>query len=182
MEEQIARTLKLESGAHEFDDYSRKMGMNNGSTLRINPKQLTVKRSAVKMAQNEHSPEPEFEKEFPHPHPYPSSSANESVTSATSGSRYTAVRSNAGHNYNPPGQGAYSPDIRKTKGNAALQAAINAANDAVGSALGDKNNMNSSFYSKMSAKDRSSAYATVACPTCDRKFNDKAAERHIPVC
>lgn len=168
--------MKLGQQADQFDDYSRKMGINNGATMKIAPKQLTAKRSSLRMASEAITPEPEFEKEFPNPHPYPSSSVNDSVTSATSGSKYQPVR-----RLNPPGVGNYSPDIRKTKGNAALQSAINAANDAVGAALGD-NNMNSSFYSKMSAKDRSQAYASVQCPACDRTFNDKAAERHIPMC
>ena len=69
----------------------------------------------------------------------------------------------------------------KGSSNNGLQQAIDAANSAVEAATGDKT-MNSSFYSKMSVKERSAAYATVTCPTCDRKFNDKAAERHMPVC
>ena len=35
---------------------------------------------------------------------------------------------------------------------------------------------------KLSVQERSQAYADVECPHCGRRFNEKAAQRHIPIC
>lgn len=32
------------------------------------------------------------------------------------------------------------------------------------------------------AATRVSHYSTIECPHCQRKFNDRASERHIPIC
>lgn len=98
----------------------------------------------------------EPESTSPRPHPYPNAELR----------HYRMMADDS-----PTNRVVGSPDVRRSK-----QMRTQPYEDTLSQST-QKNTK-----SLLSVQERSQAYAAVECPHCGRRFNEKAAQRHIPIC